>query len=85
MDNSEKLYATHALLKVYQNNWPEDTAGRKGLNDAINKKLGFKFPLAQNTNSENGILNALKNSQETPYNNLNNQILMSLHNSRDMA
>ena len=83
LSRSEKLKYTSQVLASSQALFPEDKESRRAIVSNMNRTLGTKIPLAQENTQ--GLLQRLQSSQETPFNDQNNQIQMPLNNSKDIA
>jgi hypothetical protein len=83
LSRSEKLKYTSQVLAGSQALFPEDKKSRRAIVSNMNRTLGTKIPLAQENTQ--GLLQRLQSSQETPFNDQNNQIQMPLNNSKDIA
>ena len=83
LSRSEKLKYTSQVLASSQALFPEDKESRRAIVSNMNRTLGTKIPLVQENTQ--GLLQRLQSSQETPFNDQNNQIQMPLNNSKDIA
>jgi hypothetical protein len=83
LSRSEKLKYTSQVLAGSQALFPEDKKSRRAIVSNMNRTLGTKIPLAQENTQD--LLQRLQSSQETPFNDQNNQIQMPLNNSKDIA